>query len=64
MKKDTTYGNFYYNTSSISAQIYRAAGWYSQVSITIKMIRVISASFLFSQKVFFLPTQFKKKFRI
>lgn len=37
---------------------------YSQVSITIKMIRVISASFLFSQKVFFLPTQFKKKFRI
>lgn len=37
---------------------------YSQVSITKKMIRVISASFLFSQKVFFLPTQFKKKFRI
>lgn len=31
MKKDTTYGNFYYNTSSISAQIYRAAGWYSRV---------------------------------
>lgn len=28
------------------------------------MIRVISASFLFSQRVFFLPTQFKKKFRI
>ena len=22
LKKDTTYGNFYYNTSSISAQIY------------------------------------------
>ena len=38
--------------------------YYSQVCITIKMIRVISASFLFSQKVFFLPTQFKKKFRI
>ena len=31
MKKDTTFGNFYYNTSSISAQIYRAAGWYSRV---------------------------------
>ena len=31
MKKDTTYSNFYYNTSSISAQIYRAAGWYSRV---------------------------------
>ena len=38
--------------------------YYSQVSIIIKMIRVISASFLFSQKVFFLPTQFKKNFRI
>ena len=38
--------------------------YYSQVCITIKMIRVISVSFLFSQKVFFLPTQFKKKFRI
>lgn len=31
LKKDTTYSNFYYNTSSISAQIYRAAGWYSRV---------------------------------
>ena len=38
--------------------------YYSQVCITIKMIRVISASFLFSQRVFFSPTQFKKKFRI